>query len=100
MPRRDRILRRELFRWRGGAGVLAGAAWTPRTARLQGHQYRRLHDRASIRTISVVWLGSGAARRSRQPDSCEIVGIVARARSTGGTRIDRQILENRKARCL
>ena len=48
VPRRDRILRRELFRWRGGAGVLAGAAGTARIDRLQGHQYRRLHDRASV----------------------------------------------------
>src|SRR5205823_4537167 len=47
MPRRDRILCREFFRWRGGTGVLADAVRIAGPDRLQGDQYRRLHDRPS-----------------------------------------------------
>ena len=92
VPGRDRILRREFFRRGGGAGVLAGAAGAARIDRLQGHQHRRLHDRASYRTLCVVWLGRGAARRSRQSGSGAIVGLVAGGRGADCRRIGRQIV--------
>ena len=63
------ILRGELFRRRGRAGVLVRAVRIARADRLQGGQHRRLDDRPSHGAPRSVRLGIGAFRRSRQSAS-------------------------------
>ena len=65
-PRGDRVLRRELLRRRGGAGVLVCPVRPAGDARLQGDQHDGQHGRLPLGALSRLRLGGGEARR-RQP---------------------------------
>ena len=62
-------------------GVVAPVFWLallglPGLDRLQGHQYRRLHDRPPQRALRVLWLGGRTVGRSRQFDPGTAIGVT------------------------
>ena len=67
VPRRHRKLGRKRLGRRGRAGFLVRSSGAAGPCRLQSHQHRRQHDRPPHPAPRSVRLGSGAARRPREP---------------------------------